>query len=76
MEFLTEQWRKNSRIRPLVRWKEEFDESKMTDINKDPAEWIAELETMMTRLRNIGQAMSNKDFMIQVLGNCYVDVDS
>ena len=49
--------------------KEKFTNSKLTDWTKSPDDWITKLEIIASQLDQMGYKMTNKDFMILVLGN-------
>jgi hypothetical protein len=49
--------------------KEEFENDKLTDVTKDPGEWIAHLETIKSRLKNAGTTISDEDFLIKILSS-------
>ena len=53
----------------LVLMKKEFAASKLSSVGTDPDVWIAELERMRQRLRNMKATISDDDLIIHILNN-------
>ena len=49
--------------------KEKFTNSKLTDWQKSQDDWVTELEIIISQLDQMGYKISNKDFMMHMLGN-------
>ena len=43
--------------------------SRLTNWNKVPEDWVMELDIMRTQLDEMGHTISDKDFMIHILNN-------
>ena len=43
--------------------------SKLTDWKKSPDDWITELQIIASQLDQMGHKITDKDFMMHVLGN-------
>ena len=55
---------KNSTI--VVQLSNQFINSKISNVTKDPEEWIMELEILQTRLDQMGYQISEKHFLIYI----------
>ena len=47
----------------------EFSQSKMTDIKKDPEEWVSELEIIRIKLSDLKVEMTDEDIIIHIINN-------
>ena len=53
----------------LIKLKKELMESKLEDLNKDPEEWIMELEIICRKIKNLGQVVNEEDLMLMIFQN-------
>jgi len=47
----------------------EFSKSELTDVQKDPEEWMTELEIIQSRLKSMSYEISEEQLMVHVLNN-------
>jgi len=53
----------------LIQLKKELMESKLEDMEKDPEEWVIELEILCRKIKNLGQNVSEEDLILIILQN-------
>jgi len=53
----------------LIKVKKEFVDSKLDDINKDPDQWIQELELLKRKLEILGGPITEMDLIIHIFHN-------
>jgi hypothetical protein len=56
--------------------KQKFNTSKLGSAKKDPDEWIAGLELIRRKLKNMGHPISDMDMMIHVINNLPKEYDA
>ena len=54
----------------------EFSQSKLSDVKKDPEEWVSELEIIKIKLANMKVQISEEDLIIHIINNLPVEYDS
>jgi hypothetical protein len=59
-----------------VTLKKQFYTNKLTDIGRDPDEWVTELELLRQRLKTLGVQVDDEDLVIHILNNLPSEYDS
>ena len=62
----------------LLKLKKRYENSKLTEVIRDPEDWISELEGIRTEIENIDSsaAISDKEFMVKILNNLPSEYDT
>ena len=59
-----------------VQLRKQFNSSKLSDVLKDPDEWITKLEILRKRLKKMGTIINDEDLMIHILNNLPMEYDN
>ena len=59
-----------------IQLKKEFHDSKLEDASTDPDEWIADLERIRQRLKNLKAEISDEDLMVHILNNLPIEYEN
>jgi len=59
-----------------IQLKQEFNQSKLSNVETDPEEWITQLELKRRRLKTLGVDISDEDLMLHILNNLTKEYDT